>query len=417
MLGFFGSAGLELGAVEQAVRALQTTLTKGEPYGFNLSPAAVDPAREQQLVELYLRRGIRLVEASGYLTLTPSLVRYRLAGLESEGHGRALPRNRVLAKVSRPEIAAAFLRPAPPRIVARLLEQGQITREQAKLGESVAMADDLCVEAACSGLADGVAVYATTSRIIALRDRICQEQGYARPIRVGAAGGIGTPAAAAAALMLGADFVLTGSINQCSVEAATSNSVKDLLQTLDVQDFERAPDEEFFEMGARAEFVRKGVFFPARANKLCELYRSCDSLDAIDSGLREHLERVYFRKSLASVYADVKARYPALELERAESTPKYKMALVFKQYFTESYRAALNGTREQRIDYQIRSSAALGAFNDWQRGTHLESWRERRVAELGERLMNDCAVVLEQRYRQLMNAHEDGTLSVGASAR
>ena len=44
---------------------------------------------------------------------------------------------------------------------------------------------------------------------------------YTKAIRVGAAGGIGTPEAAAAAFVLGADFILTGSINQCTVEAGT----------------------------------------------------------------------------------------------------------------------------------------------------------------------------------------------------
>jgi trans-AT polyketide synthase/acyltransferase/oxidoreductase domain-containing protein len=42
---------------------------------------------------------------------------------------------------------------------------------------------------------------------------------YHKKIRIGAAGGIGTPEAAAVAYMLGAEFIMTGSINQCTVEA------------------------------------------------------------------------------------------------------------------------------------------------------------------------------------------------------
>ncbi len=59
---------------------------------------------------------------------------------------------------------------------------------------------------------------------------------YGKTVRIGAAGGIGTPEAAMAAFMLGADFIVTGSINQCTVEAATSGLVKDLLQQMNVQD-------------------------------------------------------------------------------------------------------------------------------------------------------------------------------------
>ena len=40
---------------------------------------------------------------------------------------------------------------------------------------------------------------------------------YDRPLRVGAAGGISTPWAAAAALAMGAAYLVTGSVNQSCV--------------------------------------------------------------------------------------------------------------------------------------------------------------------------------------------------------
>jgi trans-AT polyketide synthase, acyltransferase and oxidoreductase domains len=39
---------------------------------------------------------------------------------------------------------------------------------------------------------------------------------------IGLAGGMGTPFAVAAAFVMGADYVLTGSVNQACVEAGTS---------------------------------------------------------------------------------------------------------------------------------------------------------------------------------------------------
>ena len=101
-----------------------------------------------------------------------------------------------------------------------------------------------------------------------LRDDLMARHRYHRKIRVGAAGGIGTPHAAAAAFVMGADFILTGSINQCTVEAGTSDAVKDMLQEINVQDTAYAPAGDMFEIGARVQVLKKGLFFPARANKL-----------------------------------------------------------------------------------------------------------------------------------------------------
>ncbi len=66
--------------------------------------------------------------------------------------------------------------------------------------------------------------------IIRLRDDMMKKYRYGKTVRIGAAGGIGTPEVAMATFMLGADFIVTGSINQCTVEAATSGLVKDLLR-------------------------------------------------------------------------------------------------------------------------------------------------------------------------------------------
>ena len=55
--------------------------------------------------------------------------------------------------------------------------------------------------------------------MIALRDQMQQRFNYATRLRVGAAGGIATPASAAAAFAMGAAYILTGTINQACVEA------------------------------------------------------------------------------------------------------------------------------------------------------------------------------------------------------
>ena len=133
--------------------------------------------------------------------------------------------------MSRPEVAQLFLSPAPERIVKHLVDQHEITPEQAAWSQAVPLADDLCVEADSGGHTDMGVAAVLIPTIIRLRDRMQQQYQYARQVRVGAAGGIGTPEAAASAFLLGADFVLTGSINQCTVEAGMSDVVKDMLKT------------------------------------------------------------------------------------------------------------------------------------------------------------------------------------------
>src|SRR5438477_82872 len=110
MLGSFGAAGLSVERVGQALDRIQPALGES-PYCVNLIHSPNEPAHEMATAELLLRRGVRLVEASAYLDLTPAIVRYRLAGFGPDGR----PHNRVVGKVSRVEVATKFLSPPPER--------------------------------------------------------------------------------------------------------------------------------------------------------------------------------------------------------------------------------------------------------------------------------------------------------------
>ncbi|MFB7089596.1 enoyl-CoA hydratase/isomerase [Streptomyces sp. NPDC056296] len=401
MLGFFGTGGLPLDEIDDAITRIRKELDPGRAFGMNLLNSPDDPDLEDRTVELYLRHGVRSVEASAYLRPTLPLVHYRLAGLRTDAEGRLRQDHHIVAKVSRTEVAEHFLRPAPEPLVRRLLDDGLITPEQAELGARLPLAQDLCVEADSAGHTDGGNAYVLMPAMRALRDRVTREQSYAEEnsARVGAAGGIGTPEAALAALTLGADFLVTGSINQCTVEAGTSDAVKDLLQGLGVHDTEYAPAGDMFEVGARVQAVRKSTFFPARAQKLYELYLRHDSLDDLDARTRATLENKYFKRSLDDVWEETRAhlarRSPA-RLAEVERSPKQKMAHVFRWYFVHSTRLALRGA-EPRVDHQIHCGPALGAFNTWVRGTELEPWRGRRVDVIAERLLWETAALLSER--------------------
>ncbi|RKZ83386.1 MAG: malonyl CoA-ACP transacylase, partial [Candidatus Parabeggiatoa sp. nov. 1] len=405
LMGYFGTGGLKLPKIEEAIQFIQRELKEGQAYGMNLLHNPGSPQLEDDTVDLFLKYGVKQIEAAAFMQITPALVRYRLKGLSRDTSGKIGTTHKVMAKISRPEIAQVFLSPAPERIVKKLLEANQISGQEAELSKEMPMADDLCLEADSGGHTDMGIMSVLLPTIIRQRDELMDQYRYAKPVRVGAAGGIGTPEAAATAFILGADFILTGSINQCTVEAGTSDAAKDILQLLDVQDTDYAPAGDMFEIGAKVQVVRKGVFFPARANKLYDLYRHYNSLDEIDNKTKQQIQDKYFHRSFEEVYAETKAYYSQHlpeEIKKAERNPKHKMALIFRWYFVHTMRLATRGSSEQKVDYQIHCGPAMGAFNQWVNGTALENWQNRHVDEIAEKLMQGTAELLNQRFQELL---------------
>jgi hypothetical protein len=211
------------------------------------------------------------------------------------------------------------------------------------------MANDICIEADSGGHTDCGVAYTLFPAIRKLRNDMMDKFKYKKLVHVGAAGGIGTPEAAAASFVLGADFIVTGSINQCTVEAETSDIVKDLLQQMNVQDTEYAPAGDMFEYGAKVQVLKKGLFFSARANKLYDLYRQFNSINEIDDKTKTQIQEKYFKRSFESIFEELKEHYPQNIIDKANNNPKHKMALIFKWYFYYSTKLALSGKTEVTI--------------------------------------------------------------------
>jgi PfaD family protein len=395
MLAFFGAAGLPLGRIEQAIRRVQGSLGN-LPYGFNLIHSPNEPDLEAGTVDLYLRSGIRLVDASAYLDLTLPLIRYRVKGIHREASGRVVCPNQVIAKVSRAEVARKFMSPPPAGLLGALVQSGELTAEQAKWAATIPVSTDLTVEADSGGHTDNRPAVTLLPGMIALRDEVQARHGYAEPLRIGAAGGIATPASAAAAFAMGAAYIMTGSVNQSCVEAGTSATVREMLAQAGPADVIMAPAADMFEMGVRVQVLKWGTMFAVRARKLYELYRAHGGLSELSPRDRATLERDYFRCTLEEAWAQTRRFFEGRDpkqIARAESDPKHQMALVFRSYLGQSSDWANRGEPSRKADYQIWCGPAMGAFNEWARGSFLESPENRQVVNVAMNLLVGAAVL------------------------
>ena len=404
MLGFFGSAGLRLDVVERAISELQTRLGERSSWGSNLIHSPNEPALEAAVVDLYLRHNVRHVSASAYMALTPNIVRYSATGLWADPQGTIRRTNHVFAKVSRPEVAAHFMAPAPAAMLAQLVGDKLITAREAELAQHVSIAEDLTVESDSGGHTDNRPLGAIFPTIANLRDRLVQEHHFTRPIRLGAAGGLGTPRSVAAAFALGAAYVLTGSINQGAVESGLCSAGREQLAQAGVADVIMAPAADMFEMGVKVQVLKRGTMFANRARKLYDTYCAHRSLESIPTADRQVLERTIFGKPLEAVWEQTAAYWrsrDANELARAEADPHHQMALCFRWYLGQSSRWAIAGTPERKLDYQIWCGPAMGAFNSWAAGSFLQEPENRTVAQIARNLLEGAATVT--RAHQLRN--------------
>jgi trans-AT polyketide synthase/acyltransferase/oxidoreductase domain-containing protein len=397
LLAFYGAAGVPLSEVEANVLGIQRELgDRGASWGSDLIHTPHDPSLEDKLVELYLQRQVRRVSASAFMRLTPAVVRYACTGLSLDEDGGILRTNHLFAKLSRPEIARLFMSPAPTEILAVLLRQGALSDQEASLAAHVPLAEDITVEADSGGHTDNRPMTALMPAILQLRAEMQALHRYAQPVRVGAAGGIGTPGSVAAAFSLGASYVMTGSTNQSAVEAKTSDLAKEMLASAELTDVAMAPSPDMFEMGVKVQVLKRGTMFAPRASLLRDLYRTYGALEEIPADTIARIEREVFQRPLADVWEETRAFFAARapkEVERADRDAKHKMALVFRWYIGLASHWAIEGVPARKMDYQIWCGPAMGAFNRWVRGSFLADLSNRSVVQIALNLLEGGAII------------------------
>ncbi len=394
-LGFFGSAGLSIPRVEEAFARLDAALGD-TPYGMNLIHSPHEPDLEQAVVDLYLTRGVTNVSASAYMGLTKMVVQYAYTGVSLSPDGKIQRRNALFAKISRPEVAERFLRPAPEAMLQQLKSEGRLTDEEVTLARRLPVAEDITVESDSGGHTDNQILTAVFPTVAQVKTAVCAELGYERPVRVGAAGGLGTPDAVAAAFSLGAAYVVTGSVNQAAIESGLSARGKALLCQAAIDDVMMAPAADMFEMGVKVQVLKRGAMFAVRAHRLWDTYRAYASIEHIPEQERLALEKEIFQDTLANVWAGTEAffakRDPSQNV-RAQKEPKHKMALCFRWYLGQASKWAIAGDEGRALDYQIWCGPAMGAFNRWVQGSFLQAPEARTVEQIGKNLLEGACVI------------------------
>ncbi|MCO4745528.1 MAG: PfaD family polyunsaturated fatty acid/polyketide biosynthesis protein [Proteobacteria bacterium] len=396
MLGFFGAAGLQAHVVEKALDEIEAALGMNAIWGSNLIHSPHEPDLEQAVVDLYLRRGVRRVSASAYMALTPMVVQYAFTGVRRLADGTIHRDNYLFAKNSRPEVAKRFLSPPPAEMLNALVANGRLTAAEAELASQLPVAEDIIVEADSGGHTDNQALPALFPTIVAVRDECLRTYKYDRPIRLGAAGGLGSPSAVAAAFALGAAFALTGSVNQGAVESGLCEDGRLALAQAGLADVVMAPAADMFELGVKVQVLQRGTMFANRGHRLYEVYKSYRSISEIPAATKQRIEKEIFKRTLeeewASTAAFWKMRDPR-ELEKANRDPHHQMALIFRSYLGQASRWAIAGVPERRMDYQIWCGPAMGAFNAWAKDSFLEAPENRTVVQIAFNMLEGAAAI------------------------
>ena len=396
MVGFFGAGGLSLSQIETAILELKEGLGD-KPFGFNLIHSLADPGHEMATVKLYLDHGVTLISAAAFMRITLPLVYYRVKGIHRNKQGAIVTPNRIIAKVSRVEVARQFFAPPPEKLLDLLVDRQMITSDEAMLASQIPMAQDLTAEADSGGHTDNRPALTLLPTFIALKNEAMATHNFESPLCVGLAGGIATPESASAAFSMGAAYILTGSINQACVEAGICEDVKKLLSQTEQADVAMAPSADMFEIGARVQVLKRGTLFPVRAEKLYQFYKSYTCFEDLPPATQKEIEDKFLLTSFDAAWQSTRdfflSRGNQQEVDRAEQNPAHKMALVFRSYLGQSSRWAIQGNPQRKMDYQVWCGPAMGAFNQWAKGSFLEPHTNRFAAEIAMNLLTGACVV------------------------
>ncbi len=291
--------------------------------------------------------------------------RMPLAGLS--GQTMCSPKYRV------PEVAAQFMAPPPEAMLDTLVREGRLTSTEAEAAKYAPVAEDVAAEADSGGHTDNRPLAVLLPLLLRERDRAAARFRGAHAIRIGAAGGLGTPAAVAAAFAMGAAYVLTGTVNQTARESGLSETGKLMLREASMADVAMAPSADMFEFGVKVQVLRKGSLYSQKAARLFEplsklpgdrrnpVGRPSERLSVKFSGAVWRMWKPRFHDFFDEESGGVAARRG-----RRASQDGFDFSMVPGDVQTGGQSPA---SRTGASTTRFGSEPAIGAFNEWVSGT------------------------------------------------
>lgn len=371
-----GTAGLSRSMQMDALRELAG---ESGSWGANLVHLPDSPLWEAELAVEMVRYGAPRISLSAFTKVTLGVLVAAYRGLR-KGEERARV---VVLKTSRVDVLDQFLRPPPRDLLLQAVSRGLLDREEAIRAVKTPLIDALVIEGRSGGHTDPRPL----SQIWGPLFDLCQRMAPA--VLVGAAGGLGTPEDLLEAFGWGADFVMTGSLNQTTVEAGQSEGVKELLTSLRETDFSTAPAADMLELGAQVQVATGPSGFAEHAGRMVSLLRNARSLEELDEEQRREVEAV-LGESIESAWHQTEAYWQERDPEmvrRAHKSPSRRFALLVRRYLGLSSRWALQGDLSRREDWQIWSGPAVARFEGWVSGSWLQPLSARRVSEVSWTLL------------------------------
>jgi PfaD family protein len=150
-----------------------------------------------------------------------------------------------------------------------------------------------------------------------------------------------------------------------------------------------------FEMGVKVQVLKRGTMFAMRGQKLFDLYRAYPEWEAIPETDRTQVEKNLLKAGFNEIWNQTReffSRRDPSQVEKGDIDPKHRMALVFRWYLGLSSRWANAGEAGRQLDYQVWCGPAMGAFNEWARGSILEPPHERTVTMVARNLVFGAAL-------------------------
>ena len=393
ILGFCPVEYMDTHQVNETLTKLRS-LSNGKPYGVGYKYHPHHPDLEEHMLELFVSADVPRLFLSHYVQATKAMVHYRLTGLTANDKGVPQPKHQLFIRVPHTGLAEYFAQPAPQDLIDALVTEGRLTEEEGLLGSKLPLSQDIIVDGDVSrtgGKQDIVSLFP------ALRHSLRRAKiGRSVEVRVGVAGELATPEAINAAFKMGADFVVTGSVNGLTIEAGGSQARKELLAKAKPEDFVSAPSFEYLDADYRVRVTKFGTMFATKANRMEELYRATDSLDGLTHEGLKFLEQKVFQCSLVEAYDKaepfLRQWWPNL-VEQATTSPKVRASLLLKWFLFESNQWAIDGVQGRQMDYQVRGDGAVGSFNLWRENTEFNDISKISVVQLALNLLKGAAVI------------------------